>query len=74
MRFFAFFLLKIAFQSPIEIFNATDFKYEVGHSNEIIEWNSDWEYIWKQLTNQSEDQVPSEDEQIWYDVTVDVDK
>ena len=71
MRFFAFFLLKVAFQSPV-VYNATDFQYEVGH-NENIEWNSDWEYIWNQLTDQTEDQIP-ENEQIWYDVTVDVDK
>ena len=55
---------------PIEYKDA-DFKFDMSQSNENIEWNSDWEYIWKQLTNQTEAQAPSEDDQVWYDVTVD---
>ena len=39
----------------------------------LCDKHSDWEYIGNQFTGQTKDQVP-EDEQIWYDVTVDVDK
>ena len=44
-----------------------------GSGGEYIEWNSEWESIWRQLTNQTEEvyHYENDDDQIWYDVTVD---
>ena len=44
-----------------------------GSGGEYIEWNPEWESIWRQLTNQTEEvyHYEGEDDQIWYDVTVD---
>ena len=44
-----------------------------GSGGEYIEWNPEWESIWRQLTNQTEEvyQDHGEDDQMWYDVTAD---
>ena len=50
-----------------------DIERSEGSGGEYIEWNPEWESIWRQLTNQTEEvyQDHGEDDQMWYDVTAD---